>query len=107
MSHSKSTRRLNMDKAVLVYQAGIANVFRVTSFNMSNYGRDAARLVQADFRTCENIARGLQMAGVTVRVASCNRAGDIAEAQWTSGLDDCPFRDNARPPFADGVNIAA
>lgn len=35
----------------LVYQAGIANVFEVKSLNLANYGRDAKRVYQADFRT--------------------------------------------------------
>jgi hypothetical protein len=94
--HAKSNRKLNMDKAVIVYQSGIANVFRVTSFNMADYGREAARLIQADFRTCENFARGLRAAGVTIRVGSCNQAGDIANSLWTAGVEDCPFRDSVR-----------
>lgn len=95
--HAKSSRRLNMDRAFLVYQNGIANVFRVECFNVSPFGRNAARLMQADFRTCEAFARGLASAGVTVRVASCSLFGDIADAQWVDGLNDCPFRDQASP----------
>ena len=88
-------------KVVLVYQAGIANLFEVAGFNMAAYGRDARRIVQSDFRTCENIARGMQMAGVTVMIASCNRAGDIIDEKWVDGLEDCPFREAARPPHAE------
>ena len=50
-------------KVVLVYQAGIANVFEVDSLNLSDYGREARRLLQGDFRTCEAFARGCGAAG--------------------------------------------
>lgn len=93
-----------MKRAVLVYQAGIANVFEVKSFNMSSFGREAKRLVQADFRTCEAFSRGLAAAGVKIATASCNSAGDIINSTWTEGLEDCPFRDNARPVWK-GVKV--
>ena len=82
-------------KAVLVYQAGIANVFEVASFNLSDYGRDAKRILQASFHTCETFARGLGHAGYLVGTASCNKAGDITGLPWTKGTTDCPFRDSA------------
>ncbi len=85
-----------MKYAVLVYQAGIANVFRVRCLNMMPFGRSAKRLLQSDFRTCEAFARGLKAAGVKVAVAACNQAGDIADAYWADGLDDAPFSDNFR-----------
>ncbi len=80
-------------KAVLVYQAGIANVFAVTSYNLSDYGRDARRLLQGAFTTCADFARGLQAAGVMVKVCACNQAGDIATAHWTDDLESQPFSD--------------
>jgi hypothetical protein len=82
-----------MSRAVLVYQAGIANVFAVTSFNLADYGRDAKRLLQADFRSCASFARGLQAAGVNVKVAACNQAGDIIGARWSEDLENQPFSD--------------
>jgi hypothetical protein len=78
-------------RAVLVYQAGIANVFEVDCFNMSDFGRNARRIVQADFRTCESFARGLGFAGYKVATAGCNQLGDIASATWTTDLDPLPF----------------
>lgn len=84
-------------RAVLVYQAGIANVFEVESFNMANYGRDARRILQADFRTCENFARGLAYAGWKVASAHCNQAGDITNAQWSEDLETAPFSDRFNP----------
>ena len=84
-------------RIVLVYQAGLANVFEVTSFNMSDYGRDAKRLMQADFRSCENFARGMQAAGCVVATAGCNMAGDIASHKWTIDLDSLPFSDKFCP----------
>lgn len=53
-------------KAFLVYQGGIANVFRVTALNLADYGRDAVRLYQGDY---------------------------IAAAHWTEELDGQPFSD--------------
>ena len=86
-----------MKKAMLVYQAGIANVFEVACFNMADYGREARRLIQADFRTCEAFAQGLAAAGVKVATAACNQAGDIAGARWSQDLDAQPFSDKFRP----------
>jgi len=90
-------------KAVLVYQVGIANVFAVESFNMADFGRDARRLLQADFRACENFARGLQAAGVKVANATCNQAGDIARARWSENLEDAPFSASFQPVAPVGI----
>jgi len=80
-------------KAVLVYQAGIANVFKVDCFNMADYGREAKRLLQHTFTTCEWYAKGLRDAGYNVKVLACNMAGDITHAVWTDNLDEQPFSD--------------
>lgn len=77
--------------ATLVYQAGIANVFAVDALNMADYGRNARRLLQADFRSCAMFAKGLQAAGVTVRTLACNMSGDIALQPWTDNLDKQPW----------------
>lgn len=92
---------LRFDKAVLVYQAGIANVFSVYCWNMAEFGRDAKRLLQSDFRTCEAFARGLAVAGVSVTSMACNQAGDIATAKWTDNLVDQPFSDKFNPVGVD------
>lgn len=94
-----------MKQAALVYQAGIANVFEVESFNLVDYGRDAKRLIQADFRTCESFAHGLKTAGVDVISLHCNMAGDIASQKWSDALLDAPFNDNFRPVYSKGVYI--
>ncbi len=86
-----------MQYAVLVYQAGIANVFEVTSLNQSDYGRDAKRLLQSDFRQCEAFANGLKAAGVCVKTLACNVPGDISKLRWTSDLDSAPFSENFQP----------
>lgn len=86
-----------MPRYMLVYQAGIANVFFVRAFNLADYGRDARRVLQSDFRTCEAFANGLVEAGATVKVAACNRAGDIARETWTEDLDAQPFSDKFGP----------
>jgi hypothetical protein len=87
--------------AVLVYQAGIANVFGVRCLNLDDYGREAQRLMQSDFRSCEHFARGLGAAGVIVRSAHCNQAGDIVNAHWSDDLDDAPFSDKFNPVKAN------
>lgn len=86
-----------MKRAMLVYQAGIANVFAVKSFNLADYGRDAKRLLQSDFRTCEAFASGLAAAGVTVRTVHCNMAGDIIGQTWSEALEAAPFSESFRP----------
>jgi hypothetical protein len=86
-----------VQRAVLVYQAGIANVFAVECFNMSEYGRDARRLIQSDFHTCEAFARGLAVAGVKVVSMQCNQAGDVVNAHWSDDLDNAPFSDKFHP----------
>lgn len=93
-----------VEKAVLVYQAGIANVFAVDCFNLCDFGREARRLLQDDFRACENFARGLAAAGCLVATLHCNQAGDIASAKWSDALDDAPFHDKFRPVFAGVVS---
>ena len=88
---------INVKRAFLVYQAGIANVFSVKSFNLGDYGRDAVRLIQSDFRECEAFARGLGSAGAKVRSAACNQTGDITHSLWNEDLDSQPFSDSFRP----------
>lgn len=85
-------------KFILVYQTGIANLFRVPSFDSYTEGANK-RVYQGSFRTAEAMARGALLAGAEVRVASCNHAGDIAELVWAQGMSDCPFRDAANPPL--------
>jgi len=89
-------------RAVLVYQCGIANVFRVESYNLADYGRDAERLTQHCFAHCEAFAQGLVEAGWGVKSAACKQAGDIAKARWTDDLDAQPFSDRFSP--VDGNN---
>lgn len=93
-----------LQRAILVYQAGIANVFKVDTFNVADPdGRE--RLLQADFHTCEQFARGLAAAGVKVGSAACNQAGDIIGARWAAMLDDKSIdSDGNTPPFADKMN---
>jgi len=78
----------------LVYQAGIANVFRVGAFNSLSAKRgETIRLRQADFRSCASFAAGAAEAGADVRTYFCNMAGDISAADWTRNIDDAPFKD--------------
>lgn len=86
-------------KAVLVYQAGIANVFEVDSFNANPAGRNAKRLLQHAFSPCEYYAQGLARAGYKVASMHCNQAGDITNAVWSEALEDAPFEDKFKPVF--------
>ena len=87
-------------KAVLVYQAGIANVFAVDCFNLNPFGRNAKRLLQGAFSSCEWFAKGLAAAGVKVATVHCNMAGDITNQIWSEDLDSAPFRESFHPVFA-------
>lgn len=80
-------------KYFLVYQAGIANVFKVKAFNLADYGREAQRILQSDFQTCKAFCFGLAQAGAIVRTAHCNQAGDIIGSLWSEDLDNAPFSD--------------
>lgn len=95
MPEKKSTRPVSA--AMLVYQAGIANVFAVERINNLTDGRNAARMLQSSFGACENYAAGLAAAGVVVRTAFCNRAGDITNLPWTTKEEDAPFSDRHNP----------
>ncbi len=97
------TKIENPEYAVLVYQAGIANVFAVDCLNMRANGRTERRLIQSDFRTCETYCLGLAAAGIKVASAGCNMAGDIARLDWSSDLEAQPFYEKFRPVW-NGVN---
>ena len=84
---------MKIEKAFLVYQAGIANVFVVDCLNLAEFGRNARRLYQGTFYGAIQYTRGLRDAGVTVRTAACNQVGDIANATWTEDLASQPFND--------------
>lgn len=72
-------------KAALVYQTGIANVFKVESFNLAAYGREAQHIRQGSFQDCISFAQGLAAAGAQVITAHCDKAGDISTTTWTEG----------------------
>ena len=76
--------------AMLVYQAGIANVFTVKCLNLAAYGRDAVRVYQGDISNAHSVAYGMGLTGVCVRTAYCNQAGDIINAKWSEYFDDAP-----------------
>src|SRR5579872_1898597 len=102
-----NNKKLLVRRAILVYQAGIANVFVVDCLNLSPYGRNAQRLIQADFRTCEAFARGLAVAGALVSSAYCNQAGDIINVKWCAELNEAPFSNEFHPVVArDGELLA-
>ena len=88
-------------RVLLVYQAGIANVFEVDCFNMRASGRVTKRIRQGSFRECEVYCQGLADAGVTVKTVGCNQPGDITNMNWTDDLESLPFNDEFRPVDSD------
>lgn len=84
-------------KAMLVYQAGIANVFEVECLNLAPFGRNARLVYQGDFRGAENVAHGMGYAGATVRSAACNEAGNIRARTWSDDLESAPFHTKMHP----------
>ena len=66
----------------IVYQCGLANVFRLDS------AESRTRVLQGSYTECEAFSRGLVEAGATIHVAHCDRAGDIAEVPWIGGAGD-------------------
>lgn len=68
--------------AQLVYQVGIANVFLSEGEGMDS---KRTRVYQGDYRSAENISKGIRLAGVPVTVWHCDMAGDIALQDWLIG----------------------
>jgi hypothetical protein len=93
--------QLKVEKAVLVYQGGLANVFSVQSFNMGPQGRQAKLLMQHAFDRCEAFARGLVAAGAEVISAQCNQAGNIIDSVWSEDLESAPFSARFSPVFSN------
>lgn len=93
----------------LVYQAGIANVFEEFPRETPRYAQESTgnkteseriRVLQSDFRTCEDFCRGLRQAKQTVRVAWCNEAGDIKGSIWHFfNFDNAPFSESFASDF--------
>ena len=86
-------------RLALVYQVGIANVFAVKCWNQSDYGREARRVYQGDFRTAEAMCRGAALTGAQVASFHCNKAGDIKGQDWNTDIENAVFSDNQHPVF--------
>ena len=84
---------------ILVYQGGIANIFKVDCFNLCPFGRNAVRVFQGSYRCAENIAVGMGLAGAVVQSACCNEAGDITNSKWTEDFEAVPFNWDMRPVY--------
>lgn len=80
-------------KVMLVYQGGIANVFRVDCFNLADFERNAERLYRGSFRAAISFVRAIQATGTEVKTAACNQAGDIRTALWSEDFNSQPFND--------------
>jgi hypothetical protein len=83
----------------LVYQAGIANVLKVDTFNLLPQFRISERVLQGSFSECEAFCNGLKLAGMRVKTFACNKAGDIADQVWSTNLEEQPFSDKFKPVF--------
>jgi hypothetical protein len=88
---------MKQQRFALVYQAGIANVFKVDCWNLQSFGRNAMIVLQGDFRTCETFTNGLAYGKHLVESFACNMAGDIANQPWNGDLDSAPFHQEFRP----------
>lgn len=74
----------------LVYQCGIANVFRLG-------GAELRRVLQHSFSYCELFCQGLAEAGYKVHVYHADVAGDAQVADWKEGPGEM-FASGKRPP---------
>lgn len=81
------------NKFMLVYQNGIANVFRVDKFSRQHEGRNAVRILQTDFMSAQVYCHGVIAGGGEVRVAGLAAAGDISNRTWDSNRDTLPFHE--------------
>lgn len=90
---------LKVPYAVLVYQMGIANVFKVDRLTFDIDERNAKRLRQGSFLYCEEFVRGLQAAGCHVGSASCSMSGDITNQPWAPLDDSVVFFDKMNPVY--------
>jgi hypothetical protein len=90
-----------MSRFMLVYQVGIANVFKVDCFNLSNFGRNAKRIKQGNFRDCESFCLGIVAMGGVIHTAYCNQAGDIVDSKWQDDLSSTPFFNSMCPVYGN------
>ena len=94
----KSAKAVAVDRQfALVYQTGVANVFEFLTCGDGVNLRH--RVMQGAFSTCEAYAAGLMEMGATMHVHFCNKAGDIAQSDWDTGIDNAPFTDSMHPRF--------
>jgi hypothetical protein len=78
----------------LVYQVGIANVFRLGT---EGEAETSTRVRQDAYKACEVFCAGLIEAGKTVLVFHCDQAGDVANGEWSGGAGDL-WEDKKAPP---------
>lgn len=94
---------------VLVYQAGIANIFRVSSPNPLPYKDvERARIFQGIFETAEAIFHGIHLGSLgSARLfyGFCNKAGDITKQEWNTTEYQAPFVGSMRPPKAYAKSV--
>jgi hypothetical protein len=85
----------------LVYQCGLCNVFRVEVPQVGvAQSPKYTRVMQADYRACENYCRGLIEAGKEVAVWHSDVAGDVLlcpHGPWQMGAGEL-WRDRKCPP---------
>ena len=88
----------------LVYQAGIANVFKADVRHENSFNNHRS-IGQSDFKSAESFCRGLREAGATVKVAWDNSAGDITANLWHfSNFQNAPFNDKFSIDFVPREN---
>jgi hypothetical protein len=89
-----------MREYVLLYQVGIANVFRVPALDRDAIEQGPARVYQSDYRSAEVFCAGLIESGASVKVQHCDLAGDalLHVAKWADGCGEL-WRDQKCPPI--------
>jgi hypothetical protein len=87
---------------VIVYQCGLANVFKVDRFTRSAEGRNAVRIMQHAYEPCAWFIKGLAHAGHSVRTAHCEKLGDCSEMPWEPGRGEL-WRESRIRVKADGL----
>ncbi len=84
----------------LVYQVGIANVFRASKPDSEGASWHYDRVRQSDYHSCESFCAGLIEAGATVSVWHHDVAGDVSDPHesWSEGPGDL-WREYKSPPI--------
>jgi hypothetical protein len=92
--------RPSPERFALVYQCGIANVFRLDRMAADPRRRgQTRRVMEHAYSPCEWYCLGLARAGARVETYHCDEAGDIAGRPWNPGPGDL-WSESKRPVYS-------